>query len=105
MKRLLYKLLRYFNYSLIAGLILSYLSVFINPGKIWFFAFFGLAYPFLLLANIFFVIFWIVKRKKFFIVPLVGILIGWTYLSSLVQFPLNSNNSKSNDKDLFSIMS
>ena len=105
MKRIIYKLLRYFNYALIIGLILSYLSIFIDPGKIWFFAFFGLAYPFLLLANIFFVIFWIVKRKKFFIVPLVAILIGWNYLSSLVQFPINSNNSKNNDKDLFSIIS
>lgn len=105
MKQIIYKFLRYFNYALIIGLILSYLSIYIDPGKIWFFAFFGLAYPFLLLANIFFVIFWIVKKKKFFIVPLLALLIGWNYLSSLVQFPLKSNISKVNNKDLFSIMS
>ena len=94
MKKIIYKILRYFNYILIFALLLSYLSVFVNPGKIWLLAFFGLAYPFLLLANIIFIIFWLSKKKRFFIIPLIAILIGWSYLSSLVQIPLKGNKNK-----------
>jgi len=105
LKRIIYKLLRYFNYGLILGLILSYISVYVNPERSWFFAFFGLGYPFLLVGNIVFIIFWIVKKKKFFLVPLITVLIGWTYISSLVQISFKSNNAEKSTDSEFSIIS
>lgn len=103
MKRIVYKLLRYFNYLLILGLLLAYVSVYVNPEKSWFFAFFGLAYPFLLLANIMFIIFWIVKKKIFFLIPLITVLVGWNYLTSLVQISIKSN-AKTTGENAFSIL-
>lgn len=105
MKRIIYKLLRYINYLLILGLLFAYLSVYINPGKIWILAFFGLAYPFILLANILFVIFWVWKKKKIFIIPLVAILLGWNFMSSLLQIPIRSKKSKQEIPNSFKVLS
>lgn len=104
MKRIVYKLLRYFNYILILGLVLSYVSIYVNPEKSWFFAFFGLGYPFLLAANVFLVIFWIIKKKKFFLVPLIVILLGWNYISSLVQISFKSSDKDKIEETVFSIL-
>ena len=71
---------------------LSYLSVFISPEKIWLLAFFGLAYPFLLFVNLLFIIFWIYKKRKFFIISLLSILLGWNYLATYIQVPLKAHN-------------
>jgi len=77
----------------IAALLLSYLSVYVNPAKAWFLAFFGLAYPFLLIINALFILFWISKKKLFAIIPLLAILIGWNYLSSYIQIPLKTQKN------------
>ena len=90
---------------MILGLILSYLSVYINPEKNWLFAFFGLAYPFLLIANIVFIAFWIVKRKRFFVVPLLFVLLGWTYISSWVQISLKKDTNEKPEQSIVNILS
>lgn len=105
MKKIIYRLLRYLNYLLILGLILSYLSVYINPEKIWIFAFFGLGYPFLLLANIAFIIFWISKRKRFVLIPILAILLGWNFLSSFIQIPFKTEKRTSEIENTFKILS
>lgn len=54
-----------FSVNIIAGLLLlgSYLSVYISPEESWIFALFGLAYPFLLLLNVFFALFWLFQFR------------------------------------------
>jgi endonuclease/exonuclease/phosphatase family metal-dependent hydrolase len=79
--------------------------VYVNPEKSWFFAFFGLGYPFLLLGNLLFVVFWILKKKKFFLVPLIAILIGWSYISSLMQISLKKTDLAKIEEPVFSIIS
>ncbi|MCG8410022.1 MAG: endonuclease/exonuclease/phosphatase family protein [Bacteroidales bacterium] len=104
MKKVIYKLLRYINYVLIISLCISYLSIYINPEKVWLFSFFGLAYPILLFINISFVIFWIIKKKRFFIIPLIIILLGWNYISSFIQIPLKKS-AKEFTEQTFKILS
>jgi endonuclease/exonuclease/phosphatase family metal-dependent hydrolase len=58
-------------------LVFSFLSPHISPEKIWFPAFLGLAYPYILLVNIFFLLFWMLLRKKAFLISLLAILLGW----------------------------
>jgi len=84
-KNFAHNIFKYINYIIIAALLLSYLSVFINPAKIWFLPFFGLAYPFILFANIFFIFFWIYRKRKYFLFSLIAILIGWNNLTDIVQ--------------------
>ena len=45
-------------------LLICFLSVYISPAKIWFFAYFGLFFQFLFILNLILFILWIVKRKK-----------------------------------------
>ncbi len=68
------------------ALLLSYSASYISPEKVWYLAFFGLAYPIILLINIFFVIYWAVQIKWQFAVSLVTILIGFKFLMAYYSF-------------------
>lgn len=73
------------------SLALSYLSVYINPTTFWFFGAMGLAYPFLLLLNLSFLVFWIIRWKALFLFPLAIILLGAGHFTSFFQFPFGKN--------------
>jgi endonuclease/exonuclease/phosphatase family metal-dependent hydrolase len=106
LKAIIYTLLKYLNYSFVGALLLSYLSVYVSPEKLWVLAFFGLAYPFLLIINFGFVVFWIYKKRKTFLIPLIAILLGWTYLASYIQIPLKKQNTNTEAvKNKFNILS
>jgi len=85
LKRLVYRIVLYFNILLAIVLILSHVSVFISPEKIWHFAFLGLVYPYLLATNILLIIFWLTFRKKEFLISLIAIITGWNVLTSIIQ--------------------
>lgn len=70
-------------------LLISNLSVFISPEKFWSIAFFGLAFPYLLLINIFFIIFWTVRWRRMVLVSIIVILAGWYNLAAYIQIPIN----------------
>ena len=89
-------LIRWANILLILTTFVSYLSPYISPAVFWPFSFFGLAYPWLLLGNSLFVIFWVISKKWYFLFSLVTILIGWNHFSNLIAFNLpnvGSNNA------------
>lgn len=69
------------------ALLLAYLSDVVNPATIWGFAFLGLAYPYLLLINIAFVIFWWWRKNKNAFISVIAILLGFGFLIRYVQFP------------------
>ena len=85
MRKLAYRLLVYGNIVLAASLLLSYLSVHVSPDKFWPAAFFGLAYPYLLLFNLMFCLFWLMFRKRVFFISLLAILAGWNFISNHFQ--------------------
>ena len=58
-------------------LLSSYLSAYVNPGIITVFAFLGLAYPALLLINLLFFLFWLIRGKRKLLLSLVVVLIGY----------------------------
>ncbi len=71
----------------VAGfLFLVYLAPFVPPDVFWPLSFFGLSYPFLLLLNIFFLIFWLIQRSRNFLLSCLIILLGIGQLNSFVQF-------------------
>ena len=75
-----------------AALLLSYLAPVVNPSRIFFPALLGLAYPYLLIANLIFVLYWLIRLKKQILVSLVVILLGWNHLNNLI--PLNLRKSE-----------
>lgn len=69
-----------------AGLLmLAYLAPFTPPDKFWPLSFFGLAYPYILLLNLIFLVYYILVRSKFLLIPVVAILIGYNHLSGFIQ--------------------
>lgn len=68
------------------ALLLSYLAPVINPQTFWPFAFLGIAYLPLLAINGLFVVYWLVRRARFAIIPLFAILVGWNTLQKHYGF-------------------
>ncbi len=66
-------------------LLVSYTAVFIDPAKFWPPAFFGLAYPYILLANILFVLFWFIFNARHSLISIFSILLGFGFIGSYVQ--------------------
>lgn len=85
-----------FTFNLVAIILLggSYLSALVSPEEAWFFALLGLAYPFLLLINIAFALFWFFqfKLKGFFSLGI--ILLGTSFLNDSFQFRHRSEKAE-----------
>lgn len=80
------KVLLILNLLFFAGLLLSYLAPYISPELFWPMAFVGLIYPLLLFINIFFVVVWLVFRRKYFLISLIGILVGISHVANFFQW-------------------
>jgi endonuclease/exonuclease/phosphatase family metal-dependent hydrolase len=78
----------------VLALLISYLAVYIPPDKFWIPSFFGLAFPFIVAANIVFIIFWGFVKPRFLVVSLVAILLGWGFINRYVQIS-GKNTGKS----------
>lgn len=86
-----------------AALLASSFASIVNPDKFWIFAFFGLAYPFLLSINIFFIFFWIVVRIRFALLSVLCVLAtGYTF-SHYFSFHFASPSQLKN-KDAIRVM-
>jgi endonuclease/exonuclease/phosphatase family metal-dependent hydrolase len=90
-----------------AALLLAYLAPVVNPARFFLPALFGLAYPYLLLLNLIFFIFWLIRLKKEVLISLIIILLGWNPLHNLLPFnfgesriPENADHSR-----LFKVLS
>jgi endonuclease/exonuclease/phosphatase family metal-dependent hydrolase len=88
-KKILFKLERallYINFIFAALLLISYLSAVISPAQFWPLAFLGLAYPILLGLNLFFLIYWTLRLKKYFFISAISILFGFNILLNSIGF-------------------
>lgn len=80
-------------------LLLSYLATHVSPANFTWLAFFGLAYPFLLLINFLFFVLWLVLRNKWSLLSLSVFLIGFNHFRHFFQITLWSGpNSESSTK-------
>jgi endonuclease/exonuclease/phosphatase family metal-dependent hydrolase len=80
------RLLRKINLWLIFFTLIAYTAPFISPHTVSFVLFVGLAYPWLLLLNVIFIILWALSRMKYWLYSAVCVLMGWNYMTSVVGF-------------------
>jgi endonuclease/exonuclease/phosphatase family metal-dependent hydrolase len=85
LRKLLYRILIYINAFFAFTLLLSYLSVHISPQDFALPAFFGLAYPYLLLINILLVLIWAFLLRYEAFISVVVIAIGFTHFSNYIR--------------------
>ncbi len=80
------KILLVLNMLFVILLLLAFSSSFINPDKLWLPSFAGILYPYILILNALFVIFWLFIRIKYALFSLLAILLGFSFISSFIQF-------------------
>jgi len=80
---------------------ISGLSAYIDPVNHVIPAFLGLAYPFILLLNFIFLFIWLLTKKKFMLISIFGLLLGWGTFSDFFQI----NFPKKSTSDTFKVMS
>lgn len=83
-------LLMMLNIGAILSLLLSYAAVHIPPSAFGYFSLFGLAYPFILLANIIFIFYWFFKKRKNALFSLMVVLIGFNHITDFFQVSFSS---------------
>ena len=84
--------MRWLNILLIFTTFIAYLAPFISPATLSVFSFFGLLYPWLILSNVLFILFWWYKKDWYALFSLGCLLIGFNYLSTFIG--LNTEENK-----------
>lgn len=68
------------------ALLMSYSASFINPQDFWIIAFFGLGFLPILIINIGFIVYWLLRKKRYALLSLITILVGWNLFSKHINF-------------------
>ncbi len=100
MANLIRKTLIILNIVAALFIVFAYLSAYISPADFSFFAFFGLIYPLLLFVNLLFIIYWVLRKKKLFIISTLAIILGWAFLSSFFQLNFNKKTFEKNEQQI-----
>ncbi len=85
----------FWNHVAAISLLIAYLAPYVSPENFWLIAFFGLAYPVLVVINLLFVIYWGAQLKKRAFYSLLILIAGFTNLQGYLQFGFNSSAEKS----------
>ncbi len=94
MKKILHRVFLIINIIFAAALLISYLSVNINPEDFAFPAFFGLAYPYILLINFIIAVIWAVSLRYEALISVVIIAIGFNHLTNYIKFRKPANDKQ-----------
>ena len=92
------------NILLCIALLLTYLAPVTSPATFWPLAFFGLAYPFLLLGNVLMICWWLFRKWKYSLLPAIIILAGWQVLNRNIGFRLPETGDALKDAAAIRIM-
>ena len=94
---LIEKLLYFINAVLVAVLLVSYSLSLIPPKTFSTPSILSLGVPFLILVNVLFFLYWLIKLKKHFITSLFALVIGYVFFGSLYKFSSSKNIENSNN--------
>ena len=72
------------NIGAVVLLFFAYTAHYVDPRDAWIFAVAGLLYPWILILNLLFIFIWLFTWKKYALLSLIAILIGWNQLSSMI---------------------
>jgi endonuclease/exonuclease/phosphatase family metal-dependent hydrolase len=85
LKQFLIYTLLFFNLIAVLALGIASVSVFLSPEKIWVAAVFGMAYPYLLVVNLIFIVLWTIIKPWFTLFSLLTILAGYPHIGNYLQ--------------------
>jgi len=90
------KVIFFFNLLAIGALLLCYLNPYVSPAKFWPLSFLGLAYPAIYVCNIFFLLYWLLRKSLLVLFSGVALFIGFFHFNTIYQFRWNEKVSVSN---------
>lgn len=79
------------NIVLVFTLLFSYMASVVPPDRFWPLVFFGLAYPAILLLNLVFVVYWLLRLRVWFLLSLIAILAGVGHIQAYIKLSGNSD--------------
>lgn len=88
------KILLIINIGFGLALLMSYASMFVSPTFSWYPAFLGLAYPYLLCANICFICYWLARFHANLWISFLIILLGFGLIGRFIQIPFVKPDAK-----------
>lgn len=91
------------NLVAIACLLLAYLAPLVSPSTFSHLLVFGLLYPVFLAINLLFVFYWLMRRRRQFLLSLLTILLGWNSLLRTVQ--VDGSSDPESDQRQINLMS
>lgn len=100
MRKVIYKILLAVNALFAFALLIAYLAVIVNPEVLALPAFFGLAYPYLLLANIIIVIVWAMLLRFEAFISVIVIALGINHFSNYLKLARRSGDKSNTIKVL-----
>ena len=71
--------------------LIAYMAGQTNPNESIFITFIGLATPVVLIINLLILVYWIIRKKWWVIIPIVAILLNSGYITSIFQMTLSSS--------------
>ena len=86
------KLLIWLNIFLALATLLAYVSPHLDPSELWPLSFFGIGYFYLLVANVVFMLFWMLRKKHHWWISLMVIFLGCFHLNTYIGTSLFSQN-------------
>lgn len=96
--------IKWLNGLAVIALLLAYLSIRVSPATWWPLAFFGIAYPYILLANIGCLFWWLLFRRKRMWPSAIAILLGAGHIGEYVQL-FGRSGAPGGEKPAFKVMS
>ncbi len=93
----------FFNWFAIFGLLLAELSPYVNPARLWPFAFFGLIEPAFIIFNLLFLIYWLIRRKRQVFYTVGALLIAGLHLN--LQYQISFGEQDPAPANSFKLMS
>ncbi len=95
---ILNKILLWVNYAAILALFISLMAKYVSPQLFWIVSFFGLAFLYLILLNVLFVIYWLAQFRRLALLSAGMILLSTFTLKNYFQFSFKTNSANSNIK-------
>lgn len=94
MKQFLIYIILLLNLLAVIALGIASISVFLSPEKLWFVALFGMAYPYLLVVNMVFIVLWVIIKPWFTLFSIVIILAGYQHIGNYLNFSAKNTTEK-----------
>lgn len=92
------KVIYFFNSIAAATLLIAYILPYVEPNNFALLSVLSLAVPILLVLNILFVVYWLLRVKKQLLLSLIVLLLGYSYLGLLYKF--SSSKDIENDHNI-----